>query len=478
MIGGRRLGVRARITLIATAVVGLTLAAASVVFITETRSSLSQSVETTVTARSADISAQVSEGVPPDPIPLVRRISAQIVHDGEVGSSTPDIEGAAPIVTVNGVPGSPKTVRVAALDSGDEEGEDEAEEEEAEKIDVDVEGPFLVAVNGVRIENSVVTVLTAASLAGVEEATRILVPLMAITMPAITLLVGLTVWRLTGRAFGPVEAMANQADSITFGDLHLRVPEPQADDEIRHLALVLNRMLERIETSVARQRRFIADAGHELRSPLATLITMAEVADANPETFKVAELAGDVAEQGRRMALLVDDLLVLARVDEAHLELDREWFDLAALARDVVAATRSDRIGVNVEQLLPVPVFGDHKRIGQAVRNLVDNACRHARSTVVVETSLSEGAATLTVADDGPGIPDEDRERVFERFVRLDDARSRDIGGTGLGLSVALGIVRAHGGEILVEDSAGLGGAEFVVRLPASGAGGDRSHPG
>ena len=133
--------------------------------------------------------------------------------------------------------------------------------------------------------------------------------------PAITLLVGLTIWRFTLRAFRPVEAMARQAEAISYRDLHLRVPEPEPDDEIRRLAVVLNRMLERLETSVSRQRRFTADAGHELKSPVAPLPTMAEVAEANPQAFGVAELAGDVAGQSRRLAALSGDLLVLAATD-------------------------------------------------------------------------------------------------------------------------------------------------------------------
>ncbi len=454
----RNLGVRARTTLIATAVVGLVLAGSGALLVVATRSALFQSVETTVTARAVDLVSQLANGTTPQPVPLIRGISVQIVSDGIVNSSTDDIEGQRPIVDLVAVAGVVSTVQVPSLDAGENEGEAHSEDGD--------EGPFLVAVAGVSIEERQATVLAAASLGAVENATRTLIPLLALGIPAITLLVGLTIWRLTRRAFQPVEAMARQAEAISYRDLHLRVPEPKPEDEIRRLAVVLNRMLERLEASVSRQRRFTADAGHELKSPVATLLTMAEVAEANPQGFNVAQLAADVAGQSRRLATLVDDLLVLARTDEHHLELNREPFNLAEVARVEISGGGRAPVSIDTNRLEPVQVYGDRRRIGQVVRNLLDNATRHATANVRIETHATGGEATISVADDGPGIPPADRDMIFERFVRLDEARSREAGGTGLGLSVVRSIVEAHGGQIEVDDDPDLGGAVITVVLP------------
>jgi signal transduction histidine kinase len=453
-----RLGVRARTTLIATAVVGLVLAGSGVLLVAATRSALLQAVETTVTARAGDLVSQVNDGSFPRPVPLIRGISVQILSDGTVIASTADIEGQRPIVDLAASPGSVSTIQVPSLDASENEGEAQGEDGD--------EGPYLVAVGGVSIDGRQARVLAAASLGSVDSATRTLIPFLALGIPAITLLVGLTVWRLTRRAFKPVEAMARRAETISYRDLHLRVPEPQPEDEIRRLAVVLNRMLDRLESSVSRQRRFAADAGHELKSPVATLLTMAEVAEANPQAFDVAELAADVAGQSRRLALLVDDLLVLARSDEHRLELDRESFDLAEVVNDELTAGGPVVVTWDTDLLRPVIIDADRRRIGQVVRNLLDNAARHTSHTVRIETHATGFEASLCVADDGPGIAHADRDKIFERFVRLDEARSREAGGTGLGLSVVRSIVEAHGGRITVGDDPNLGGASITVVLP------------
>ena len=452
------LGVRSRTTLIATAVVGLVLAGSGALLVMATRSALFQSVETTASARAADLASQLAAGTAPRPVPLIRGISVQIVSGGTVISSTQDIEGQGPIVDVVALPGAESTVQVPSLDAAENDGESQSEGGD--------EGPFLVAVAGVNIDGRQATVLAAASLGAVEDATRTLIPLLALGIPAIALLVGLTIWRLTLRAFRPVEAMARQAEAISYSDLHLRVPEPKPEDEIRRLAVVLNRMLERLETSVALQRRFTADAGHELKSPVATLLTMAEVAEANPKAFGVAELAADVAGQSRRLATLVDDLLVLARTDEHRLELNRESFDIAEVVQEEAAAGGPVSVSMDTSRVEPAFVYADRRRIGQVVRNLLDNAARHASHTVRIETHATGSEITVSVADDGPGISPSDRDRIFERFVRLDEARSRQAGGTGLGLSVVRSIVEAHRGLISVDDDPGLGGAKITVVLP------------
>lgn len=459
----RRVGVRARTTVIATAVVGSGLAVAGLLLVVATRSALYRSVETMAASRAADVATQLAEGTSFDRVPVVRGISVQIVSGGTVVSSTADIEGQRPILDTGVAPGVIRTVEVPALDVADNEGDAGGDDGD--------DGPYLVAATGVSINGRQATVLAAASLDGVGRATRTLLPLLAIGVPLITLLVAMTIARLTRRAFLPIDEMTRQADTISYSDLHRRVPEPGPDDEIGRLAVVLNRMLDRLDSAASRQRQFTADASHELKSPIATLLTMAEVAGANPDGFTVADLAGDVAEQSRRLAALVDDLLTLAHSDERGLRLRRESFDLARVVFDEVATGAAVGIAVDMDGAAPAVLQADRRRIGQVVRNLLDNAIHHATSTVRVETGLLDGRATLRVGDDGPGIAEADRGRIFERFVRLDEGRSRLAGGTGLGLAVVRSIVDAHGGTIAVGDDPDLGGASITVTLP-TGAGG------
>ncbi len=453
----RRLGVRGRTTVIATAVVGSVLALAGALLIVATRSALYQSVETTATARAADVASQLETGTAFTQVPLVGAISVQIITAGTVVSSTSDIEGQRPFVDVTLDSGTTKTIRIPALDAADNQGETGEDGDE---------GPFLVAATGVLIDGQPSLVLAAASLAAVDNATRTLIPLLALGIPAITLLVALIVSRLTRRAFRPVDDMARQADTISYSDLHRRVPEPKPDDEIRRLAVVLNRMLNRLDTSAVRQRQFTADASHELKSPVATLLTMAEVAEANPQGFAVEELAADVAGQARRLTALVDDLLTLAQSDEHGLRLHQEWFNIVDVVTGELAVKAATGINVDTDHVEPVRGYGDRRRIAQVVRNLLDNATHHAATTIRVETS-AVGDATIRIADDGPGIPPADRERIFDRFVRLDEDRSRRSGGTGLGLAVVRSIIDAHHGTITIGDDGQLGGTLITVTLPS-----------
>jgi len=444
--------------MVATAVVGTVLAIAGVLLVVATRSALYRSVETTVTARAADVATQLATGTAFTQVPLVRGISVQIVTDGAVVSSTADIEGQRSIVEV--VPGTvtARTVQIPALDAAENQGERQSDDGD--------EGPFLVAISSVSSEGQPSVVLAAASLSTVDGATRALIPLVALGFPAITLLVALTVSRLTRRAFRSVDAMTRRADTISYSDLHRRIPEPDPDDEIRRLAVVLNRMLNRLDISAARQRQFTADASHELKSPIATLLTMAEVAQASPGGFTVDELASDVAGQSRRLATLVDDLLTLAQSDENGLQLRQEWFNVADVVGEEIAGALTTRISIDTDELKPIQMFGDRRRIGQIVRNLLDNATHHATTTVRIETRLVDGQPAIRISDDGPGIPPADRDRIFDRFVRLDEARSRESGGTGLGLSVVRSIIDAHEGTITIGDSPHLGGAAVTVILP------------
>jgi len=311
-----------------------------------------------------------------------------------------------------------------------------------------------------------VRVVVAASREDIDESTAALVGPLAVGLPLVLLLVGATTWVVVTRALAPVERIRSEVDRITGERLDRRVPEPAAKDEVRRLARTMNRMLGRLQVSRERQQQFVADASHELRSPLASIRQTAEVAVRHPGAMPEGELAEAVLEESVRMQRLVEQLLLLTRADAGVAGPPRQDVDLDDLV--LAAARRPVRDGIRVDTTAVAAgrVRGDEIALGQVVRNLVDNAVRHAASTVAVGVRQLGDRVELTVDDDGPGVPVADRERVFERFVRLDEARARDAGGSGLGLAIVRELVTAHGGEVAVEQ-APLGGARFRVLLPA-----------
>jgi signal transduction histidine kinase len=291
-----------------------------------------------------------------------------------------------------------------------------------------------------------------------------------IAVPLLVLLVGYAVWYFTGRALRPVEAIRSEAESITGTTIHRRVPEPRTDDEVGRLARTMNAMLGRLEESSQRQRQFVSDASHELRSPLTSMRANLEVALRHPERSDWPSVARRVLDEDERMEDTVSELLELARLDESANGGAVEQLpevDLDELVHD--ETVREHRTLINTVRVSGGRVHGRREQLTRVVRNLVDNADRHARTQVAVGLHEDPDAriVELVVDDDGPGIPVEDRERVFDRFTRLDDGRARDAGGLGLGLSMVKAIVEQHGGTVAIGD-APLGGARVTVTLPAA----------
>jgi signal transduction histidine kinase len=287
-------------------------------------------------------------------------------------------------------------------------------------------------------------------------------------VPAMIALVALAAWYFTGRALKPVEAIRAEAESITGATMDRRVPEPDTDDEVGRLARTMNAMLDRLEASAHKQRQFVSDASHELRSPLASIRTNLEVALHNPDRADWPAVAQRALVEDGRMEDTVSELLDLARLDEAEGPAPLETLpdvDLDELVLDDTVQQR--RVPVDTTRVSAGRVHGRREQLQRVVRNLLDNGARHADSLVAVGLVTADGAVELTVDDDGPGIPSEDRDRVFERFTRLDDGRARDAGGLGLGLSMVKAIAEHHGGSVTIED-APLGGARVRVRLPAA----------
>ncbi len=283
--------------------------------------------------------------------------------------------------------------------------------------------------------------------------------------PTLLVLVAVLAWLSTSRALRPVGDIRREVEAIGASDLHRRIEVPPTRDEIADLASTMNALLDRLQTGSEAQRRFVADASHELRSPLATLRQYAELAATHPEDLAPGELAEVVDTASRRLQTLVDDLLVLATVAEAG-DRQRDEIDLDDLVLTELAAFRSAGVTIDSASVRATKVAGQERRLAMVVRNLLANAMRHTSSRVRVATGTDEGGAYLVVADDGPGVPVEQRERIFDRFVRLDDGRARDEGGSGLGLAIVAAVVGEAGGTVVVDEAPG-GGARFTVRLPA-----------
>jgi signal transduction histidine kinase len=290
---------------------------------------------------------------------------------------------------------------------------------------------------------------------------------MLIGLPLLLAVVAAVTWLVTRRALRPVERIRHELAAIMgSSDLSRRVPEPAAQDAIGRLARTTNQTLAALEASLEQQHRFVADASHELRNPIASLRTQLEVGAAHPVLLDVPGAVKDVT----RLQRLATDLLLLARLDAGERPPAQGRVDLGELAREQVALTRtvdgSGRVPVRTGLLAEAEVAGSGRQLARVLANLIDNAQRHATTEVVVSVrAADDGRAVLEVADDGDGVPEDQRERIFERFVRLDGARSRDDGGTGLGLAIARDLARRHGGTLTATAREGRG-AVFSLELP------------
>ena len=296
-------------------------------------------------------------------------------------------------------------------------------------------------------------------------------------VPLGVLLVLAVAYLATGRALRPVEAIRARTAAVSAADPRERVDVPDTGDEIAALAVTINGTLQRLDDAARAQRRLVADAAHELRSPLTVLLADLEVALAYPDRADWPATTATAAGQARRLQALIEDLLLLARLDAGQ-EPRRSLLDLSALAAELTTeyavAARERTVGLSCATDGPAPVLGNPGQLRRVLRNLLDNALRHAdaevRVTVRAGSAERPGTVVLEVADDGPGIEPADQERVFERFTRLADARDRDSGGTGLGLAIARDLARRQHGTLTLAPGGGPG-ARFVLTLdpaPAS----------
>ena len=447
---GRVRTVRVRTTVAAVVVVGVAMVVGALVLVAVLRTTLTREVRAAAGLRGQDVAAVLAaggSGTGPLAVDDAEELLIQVLdEDGRVVAASPGAGGLAPVARLR--PGESAAVAVPAGGPFEEDGES------------------LAVATGADTPQGPRTVVVVRSTETVTEAAAAVSRLLTVGLPLLLAVVAATTWVLVGRALAPVEAIRAEVDAISGEALHRRVPDPPADDEIGRLARTMNRMLGRLEQAQARQRRLVADASHELRSPVATIRQHAEVALAHPDRTSTAELAATVLAEDLRLQRLAEDLLLLTRADEHTLTLRRRPVDLDDLVFDEARRVRgATRLRVDTTAVSGGRVEGDAAGLRRVLRNLGDNAARAAAGQLAFAVSEHDGVVRLKVDDDGPGIPEVDRERVFERFVRLDDARARDDGGSGLGLAIVSELVTAHAGTVTITPSP-LGGTRVEVTLP------------
>ncbi|MCO6011182.1 HAMP domain-containing histidine kinase [Actinoallomurus purpureus] len=444
----RRRGIRARLALTSAAALALTLVGLARLFAFAVGHSMVATLDDSARRSASDVVTLIDANRLPDPILTTGgTMTIQVVDaTGRIRAASPGADRLVPLLDARTLAaarrdrrarfldgrgyGMPDVLRVVALPARD--------------------GRTVIAATSYEQVRH-----------GVESVTRIL----AIGTPILLVLLGTAGWLVIGGALRPITELRRGAEEISGTSRSRRLPLPEARDEVHDLAVTLNDMLHRLERAEARQRALVSDTAHELRSPLASIRAQLEVALDHPDGQHWPETAAGVLADTLRLSRLADDLLVLARLDEhGARSAAREPVDLAALARVAGERHPAARITVTVDAGEPVIVHGDGKGLTRLLDNLVDNALRHAATGVRVRVSGDAEWAELSVSDDGPGIPPADRERVFARFTRLDEGRSRDEGGAGLGLAIVRETARVHGGDAHLEDASP--GLRAVVRLP------------
>jgi signal transduction histidine kinase len=436
--------VRLRITVLAALLTAMAIAIAAVVLVTTLRDSLIDTADASSRSRANELVLSATRGLLSETIANIAEDGvAQVVSDdGAVLAASVNVRGAARLSDI--IPKQAQPTKMILRNAPDD---DEREDYRVWAV----RGEGITAYVGTSLEAEREVIL---------ELTRSLI----IGLPLLVALFAAGTWLMVGRTLRPVEDIRAEVASISDRRLDRRVPTPPSNDEIGRLARTMNEMLDRLEDASNRQRDFVGNASHELQSPLASFRTQLEVAAAHPKGVDWPNLARSLLADGNRMEGLVQGLLFLAHEDEetarpmTPVDLDDVVFDEVARLRSTCAAD------VHVHGVSAAPLPGHQENLARLVRNLLDNACAYASSRVDVTLQTKEGHVELTVSDDGPGVAEEDRTRIFERFYRADPVRNPQTSGTGLGLAIAAAVAEAHGGTIIVTD--GDPGARFVVTLP------------
>ncbi|MGI9029472.1 MAG: sensor histidine kinase [Ilumatobacteraceae bacterium] len=441
---GRWIGtVRLRITVVATVAVAVVLIVAAFALLTAQRRSLIEQLDESLAADIDQVLRAVEQSNAGGQPQLLAPVGdddalAQVVTlDGRVLAATANAAGRPPIAE------APTGETVSTIDGVDE--------------------PLRLVSR--RDDERRLVVHVAAPLDDIDESIDQLRLTLAAAIPVVTFVLAIVVFVLVGRTLRPVELIRSEAAAIGPTELDRRLPQPTGRDEIARLAATMNAMLDRLEAASRRQQEFVADASHELRTPLTRMRAEIEFDLQHPGTADVAATSRSVLAEIGHLQQLVDDLLHLARPDADGATPIRRAVDLDDLVLEEVEAAAIAGVPIDAGGVAAVQIDGDAAQLRRVIRNVLDNAVRHAVHGVVVTTAVHDGDVLLTVTDDGPGVPPEHTERIFERFTTVDGARSPGRDGAGLGLAIARSIVEAHGGTIAI-DGTHTPGARIIVRLP------------
>jgi len=433
--------IRMRITVVSTLLVMLVLSVTAVALVRSHRQTLTAHVNETLTRQADELARELAAGTLTSPlVPSGDEDSfAQVAsRDGRVVAATANVAGRPLLQTLPA--GRTQVMRTVELPP----------QNDTTRVLVRASGNSLI--------------VSAAPLDDVDESVASLRQALIVGIPLVVMVLALLTWWLVGRTLRPVEDIRSRVADITATNLDQRVPVPSTGDEIARLADTMNAMLERLDAAADRQRRFVADASHELRSPLARMRSELEVDAWDPNRADAAATHQSLLDETIGLQHLVEDLLLLARSDASDAPPRRDPVDLDDIVLRQAEQLRADGVvRVDLAAVSGAQVAGDREQIARAVRNLSENAARHAQSTVWFGVREVDGLAQVVVTDDGPGIPPEQRGVIFERFTRADPSRTGT--GTGLGLAIALDIAQRHGGTITVDPDSARG-ASFVLSIP------------
>ena len=460
----RRRSLRARLTLTAAAGLAVSLAGVAILLMGTLSITLNRGLDNSARQTAREVAALVDANRLPDPVPVAAGTAVvQVINaQGRIVAASPGADRLVPLLPAG------EAVQAGRAQSG-----------------VLLDGrPYglpeslrVVAVPGRLGE----TVIAAVSYDAVSDSLATVAHALLFGTPALLLLMVWVSWLITGSTLRPITALRRGAEQITATGVPRGLPVPEARDEVHSLAVTLNDMLSRLEAAQQRQRQFVSDTAHELRSPIASMRAQLEVALDHPDSQEWDQTGRDVLADTLRLSRLAEDLLVLARLEERGGQPRRARgaggaggrlvTDLAALVTGLVASYTQARVPVSASAAGQCPVEGDAEALRRMLVNLIDNAVRYARSEVTVTAGASDGWVLVTVTDDGPGIAASDAERAFERFTTLEGARARrdgDVSGAGLGLAIVRATVQAHDGTAWLEDAGP--GLRAVVRLPQAGS--------
>jgi signal transduction histidine kinase len=453
----RRRSLRARLTMTAAAGLAVALAGLAVLLVTTLSLTLDHGLDVTARQTGQEVAALVDANRLPNPVPVAAGTAVVQVVDaqGRIVAASAGADRLVPLLP---------TAQAATLARS--------------RTGVMLDGrPYglpemlrVVAVGGHRGE----TVIAAVSYDAVHDTLTTVAHVLLIGTPLLLLLMVWVSWLITGSTLRPIAALRRGAEQVTAAGGPRGLPVPEARDEVHSLAVTLNDMLSRLATAQQRQRQFVSDTAHELRSPIAGMRTQLEVALDHPESQEWEQTARDVLADTMRLSRLAEDLLALARLEErgGHDRAPGGPVDLAVLVHGIPDGYAQAAVTVVADAPAPCPVTGDPEALRRMLVNLVDNAVRYARSRVTVAARPSGESVLVTVTDDGQGIPAQQAERAFERFTTLDDARARqdgDVAGAGLGLAIVRATAHAHGGRVWLEDAEP--GLRAAIRLPVVPAG-------